>query len=263
MVYSPGRERVEKFIPQRKNQYCYKCKFNTDNAFLDNCDNCNTDSFTGCGHKIEWMDDENMPTGESTFLCCYCKSLQKDIAYSLDIDSDKMKLTSEIVAEWASKHGIPISSARRQYEAKIANNGRTVNQYSERLYGYYNDDSTQLAVCIYNNHWFLKESKEHVCPECDRTYKDVIDLTTEYNPICIECAAESYYNSRGHRLYPDVITIFNNHRYDAGFYPDCKNYVDVAYCHTLKDGSGYPAITMLFYKYSGDSNYKLKMVTIE
>jgi hypothetical protein len=135
-------------------------------------------------------------------------------------------------------------------------------------------------------------------------------------------------------LYPDAITIFNDHRYDAGFYPDCKNYVDVAYCHTLKDGSGYPAITiddlwnfyfrdrwpntigkkcyfvykdnkrikqspdieayyiydneyttiksdehvevyihwmmplgrkiaMLFYKYSGDSNYKLKMVTIE
>jgi len=204
MVYSPGRERLEKPILHKQDEYCFKCHFNTGDAFLDNCHHCNTDSFIGCGYKIEWKDDENMPTGGSSFFCCYCGSLHRDIAYTYEVDSDKMMLASNIIAEWVSKQNKSVSSARRQYEAKVANNDRTVNKHSARLYGNDNDESTQLAVCIYNLHWNTKESKEHVCPECDRIYKDVIDLTTQYNPKCIDCAAVSFYNSRGLRMIKET-----------------------------------------------------------
>jgi uncharacterized Zn-finger protein len=234
LVYSPGRERLQKPILPSQDEYCFKCHFNTGNAFLDNCDHCNTDSFIGCGHKIEWRDEEHFPTGESTFLCCYCGTLRRDIAFTLDIDSDKMPLTFDLIAEWALKQETTevISIARRMYESKIANNGRTVNKYSERLYGNYNDDSTQLAVCIKNIHWNMKESKEHVCPECDQIYKDVTDLTTLYNPKCIDCAAESFYNTRGHKLDKDARMTFYYHRYNAGFYPQSRNYVDGGFCCT-------------------------------
>ena len=233
MVYSPGREKLQKPNLLRRDEYCFKCHTNTGNAFLDNCDHCNTVSFIGCGYKIQWRDDDSF-TGESTFLCCYCGSLHRDIAFTLDIDSDKMPLTLDLVDEWASKQETTelISFARKLYEAKIANNGRTVNEYSERLYGNYNDDSTQLAVCIYNIHWNMKESTEHVCPECDQAYKDVIDLTAQYNPICIDCAAESYYNSRGHKLDKNARMIFHYHRYNAGLYPQSENYVDGGFCNT-------------------------------
>jgi len=143
-----------------------------------------------------------------------------------------MPLTFDLVAEWESKQETTISSARRLYEEKIANNGRTVNKYSERLYGNYNDDSTQLAESIYNIHWNMKESKEHVCPECDQAYKDVIDLTAQYNPICIDCAAESYYNSWGHKLDKNARMTFHYHRYNAGLYPQSRNYVDGGLCNT-------------------------------
>ena len=76
----------------------------------------------------------------------------------------------------------------------------------------------------------MKESKEHVCPECDQAYKDVIDLTAQYNPICIDCAAESYYNSRGHKLDKNARMTFHYHRYNAGLYPQSRNYVDGGLC---------------------------------
>ena len=240
MVYSPGREKLEKPILHKQDEYCFKCHFNTGGAFLDNCHHCNTDSFIGCGYKIEWKDDDHMSTG-SSFYCCYCGSLHRDIAYTYEVDSDKMMLASNIIAEWVSKQNKTVSSARRQYEAKVANNNRTVNKHSVRLYGNDNDDSTQLAVCIYNLHWNTKESKEHVCPECNRIYKDVIDLTTQYNPICIDCAAVSFYNSRGPRMWKETSMIFHYHRYNEGFYPDSQNYVDGGFCLS-SDIGGYPAV---------------------
>jgi len=237
MVYSPGRERLEKPNRHRSNEYCFKCQFNTGNAFLDKCDNCNTDSFIGCGYKNEWRDD-----GESSFLCCYCRSLQRDIAFTYEIDSDKIQLTSDIVAEWTLKQEATVSFARRQYEAKMVNNGFTVNEFSERLYGYYIDDSAQLGKSIKNLYYHMIDTKEHVCPECGRIYTDVFFPTKVYNPICIKCAAELNYNIRGHRLHHDARITFHYHLYNDGFYPDSENYVVGAFCKEL-DSCGYPTVT--------------------
>ena len=84
----------------------------------------------------------------------------------------------------------------------MVNNGFRVNEFSERLYGCYHDDSAQLGKSIKNLYYHMIDTKEHVCPECGRIYEDVFFPTKVYNPICIECAAELNYNIHGKKVLP-------------------------------------------------------------
>ena len=202
-------------------EYCYKCYLNTGCQYLLECILCGQLSFVGCAEKVA-----NSQFGVSQIVCCYCISLKRDSMGKGGVDPNDVEYFHFVdnIVRWQSCKAASDSLLMEQYERRMELD-HSENEYTQRLYGNYNDSSEELAqsisvICLQG-----MQSNEYVCPQCQNAHIDVI----HDGDFCVECCLKNLYNHFDIEMNYDKRVIFNKQMYNWGSYPASENFIQLPF----------------------------------
>jgi len=223
-----------KIDPTKPYEYCYKCYSNTESPYLKYCDLCNSLSFINCGQDTDILDSESIPI-DKKFFCCYCVQYKRSLNFLFDpATSDYFNVGNKLV-EWEMIEEQTDKKAREQYKSS-RDQGRTANEYSDRLYGIFNDASEELAQIISLHYLRGEKPVKYECFSCCEYQFDNLDLNIASDKmLCIGCAMHNFYHDLDIKLQRDKRVSMRTRQYDAGYYPATYNMISLPYHHSVEN----------------------------